>query len=406
MTRRSFVTTSMALSTAGRLKANRVIGANDRIGIGVIGCGRRNLLRGALEFAGRTNVEVRAVCDIWRQQREKAADAVTAAGGPEPKQVEFYRELLASPDIDAVLIGTPDHQHCTQLIDAVEAGKDAYVEKPLAMDMKELNRAVDAVNKSGCVVQMGTQVRSYASAKGARDFVQSGGLGKVFKIEQSRNSYRPYWHRYGERSIAESDTNWREFLMHRKYRPWDADQYAAWFGYREFSRGPHSNLMVHFIDLVHYITGAPAPARVMTMGGTYRWKDDRTAPDSVETVLEYPEQGFLVRYCTMYGIPDNNYLKFFCTRGVMDGSRWSKPFLISGEKSQEDDRILPDAFIPEGESTPHMLDWLQCLRTRKTPNAPIQAGYDHSVAVIMSDESLIRGRRMLHDPNTRKIRPG
>ena len=232
-----------------------------------------------------------------------------------------------------------------------------------------------------------------------------GGLGKIFKIEQSRNGYRPYWHRYGERTIAQSDTNWRAFLMHRKYRPWNADQYAAWFGYREFSRGPHSNLMVHFIDLVHYITGAATPKRVMTMGGTYRWKDRRTAPDSVETVLEYPD-GFLVRYCTMYGIADNNYLKFFGPRGVMDATRWGKPFLISGEKSQEEDRIAEGAAIAEVESTPHMLNWLECLRSRQAPHAPIEAGYTHSVAVIMADESLVRGRTVVYDERARKIRAG
>jgi len=409
MTRRNFVATSVALSAAGRLKADRVIGANDRIGIGVIGCGdrgRRALLREALSFADQANIEVRAVCDIWRQQREKAAAQVTEAAGNDPKQIEMYEDLLASPDIDAVLIASPDHQHCTHLIAAVEAGKDVYVEKPLAMDMKELNRAVDAVKKSDRVVQMGTQVRSFGSSKGARDFVQAGGLGDIFKLEQSRNGYRPYWHRTGERTIAESDTNWREFVMHRKQRPWNADQHVAWYGYREFSRGPHTNLMVHFVDLVHYITGASAPARVMTMGGTYRWKDARTAPDSVESVLEYPDKGFLVRYCTMFGIADNSYLKFFGTRGTMDASRWSNPFLISGERSQEEDRILPGAFIPETENTPHMLNFLECIRSRKKTNAPIEAGYAHSVAVIMADESMIRGQRMVHDAKKRRIHPG
>ena len=405
MTRRGFMAASVAASSVSAARAGRVVGANDRIGIGIIGCGRRNLLRVVLAYQDQTNVEVRAVCDIWRQQRQKAASDVRQASSTEPKQIELYEDLLRLPEIDAVVIGTPDHQHCTQLIDAIHAGKDVYVEKPLAMSMKELRRAVDTVKRSDRIVQMGTQVRSLASSKAGREFVQSGGLGKIFKIEQSRNGYRPYWHRYGERTIAESDTNWRAFLMHRRYRPWNSDQYAAWFGYREFSRGPQSNLMVHFIDLVHYITGAATPKRVMTMGGTFRWKDQRTAPDSVETVLEYPE-GFLVRYCTMYGIPDNNYLKFFGTRGVMDATRWGKPFLISGDKSREDDRIAEGATIPEVESTPHMLNWLECLRSRQEPHAPIEAGYTHSVAVIMADESLVRGRTVVYDERARKIRSG
>ena len=203
MTRRGFVTTSLALSTAKVLRPARVIGANDRIGIGIIGCGRRNLLREVLKFQRQSNVEVRAVCDIWRQQREKAASDVSDSSAPAPAQVTRYQDVLDNPDIDAVVIGTPDHQHCAQLIDAIRAGKDVYVEKPLAMSMKELRKAVDTVKKSSHVVQMGTQVRSFDSSKAGRGFIQSGGLGDIFKVEQSRNGYKPYWHRYGERTIAE-----------------------------------------------------------------------------------------------------------------------------------------------------------------------------------------------------------
>jgi len=139
--------------------------------------------------------------------------------------------------------------------------------------MKELVRAVDEVKKRARVVQCGTQVRSFANSAAARQFVSSGQLGKIFKVEQSRNSFKPYWHGFGERQVTESDVDWRAFLMHRPYRAFNADQYTAWYGYHEFSRGPHTNLMVHFIDLVHFITGAKLPRRVMTLGGTYRWKD-------------------------------------------------------------------------------------------------------------------------------------
>ncbi len=318
-----------------------------------------------------------------------------------------YQDVVAGRHIDAVVIGTPDHQHCAQLIAAARNGKDAYVEKPLAMEMKELIQAVDAVKKAGRVVQMGTQIRSLPASMAARAFVTSGGLGKILKVEQSRNALRPYWHSYAGRDVAEADVDWKAFLMHRKYRPFDPDQYAGWYGYREFSRGPHANLMVHFIDLVHHITGARLPSRVVTLGGIYRFKDRRTAPDSVETILEYPE-GFLVRYSTMFGNNANNYLKFFATRGVLDATRWKwdLPFEISGQGSGEPDAIGRDAVIPPMDSTPHMKNWLECLRTRKPPNAPIEAGYSHSVAVIMADESYVRGARMVYDPSRRAIREG
>ena len=402
MRRRAF----MGMTAAAALRPQRILGANDRIGICIIGCGDRGLLREVLQFAPETNVEIRAVCDTWRQQREKAVAAVREASGNAPEAFVRYPDLLARQEIDAVVIGTPDHQHCAQLTAAARAGKDAYIEKPLAMEMKELLEAVDEVKKRERVVQCGTQVRSFPTAAAARAFVASGGLGRILKVEQSRNSYRPYWHRYGERPVEESDVDWKGFLMHRKYRPFDADQYAGWYGYREFSRGPHANLMVHFIDLIHFVTGAKVPRRVVTLGGTYRWKDARTAPDSVETILDYAEEGFLVRYNSTFGTNAGSYLKFFGTRGVLDATRWGQPWLLTGEGSGEPDRVPPGATLPEVDSPHHMRNWLDCLRSRQPPNAPIDAGYSHSVAVIMADEALVRGTRLVYDPARRAIHAG
>ena len=161
--------------------------------------------------------------------------------------------------------------------------------------------------------------------------------------------------------------------------------------------------MVHFIDLVHHITGAQFPQRVVTLGGTYRWKDSRSAPDSVETILEYDD--FLVHYSTAFGTGHGNYLKFFGTRGTLDAGNWSgKPFQILTQGAEEP---LPEGTrIPGVESDPHMLNWLKCLRTRQQPNAPIEAGLSHSVAVILADEALVRGRRLIYDPQKRAIREG
>jgi len=400
--RRSFI---VSASTA--LAAARAAGAAERIGVGIIGCGRRGLLKEVLQFAAECNVEVVAVCDAWRPQREAAVAEVRSAGGTEPKAFVRYQDLLGMPGVDAVVIGTPDHQHSTQLAAAARAGKDAYVEKPLAMEMKELLEAVDAVKRHNRIVQCGTQIRSLPASVAARAFVTSGGLGQLLKVEQSRNGYRPYWQGYGERPVNEADVDWKGFLMNRKWRPFDSRLYAGWYGYREFSRGPHANLGVHFLDLAHFITGATAPRRVVTLGGIYRWKDRFDAPDSVETILEYPE-GFLVRYNTTFGNSANSYLKFIGTRGVLDATRWNwnQPFTISGEGSGEKDRIPAGAEIPRMDSTPHMKNWLECLRSRREPIAPIEAGYAHSVAVIMADEALIRGRRLVFDPARRAIREG
>ena len=401
MDRRQFV-----LAAGGAAASARAAGANDRIGVAVIGCGGRGLLNEVLQFGRECNVEVAGVCDTWRQQREKAAATVKQKTDKEPPQFVHYQDVLAAKSVDAVLISSPDHQHCTMLMAAIRAGKDVYVEKPLAMEMKELVDSVDAVKKSDRVVQVGTQVRSWAPSVAGRALVGSGGLGKILKVEQSRNGYRPYWHGTGARPVEERDVDWRAFLMHRKYRPWDADQYAGWYGYREFSRGPHTGFMAHFADLLHFVTGAKYPKRVVALGGIYRWKDARTAPDSIEVILEYPDEGFLARYNTTFGTDAGSYLKFIGTRGVMDATRWNYPWVLDGTGSREPDRIQTGARVPEMESTPHMKNWFECMRTRKEPAAPIEAGYGHAVACIMADEAFIRGRRMVHDPAKRIIHEG
>ncbi len=405
--RREFLGKTLAGASMAASSYQRILGANDRLSVGMIGCGGRGLLREVLQFTKETNSQVSAICDTWRQQREKAVAQVKQADGNSPEQFVRYQDLLALKSIDAVVIGTPDHQHCTMLAAAARAGKDAYCEKPLAMNLKELNEAVDAVKKNNRVVQIGTQVRSWAPSVAGRAFVQAGGLGKIFKIEQSRNGARPYWYSYGERPLSEADVDWKGFLMSQKFRPFSARQYAGWYGFREFSRGPQTNLFVHFIDLVHYVTGARFPARVTASGGKFRFKDDGyTNPDSVEIALEYPE-GFFVRYCSTFGTNANSFLKFMGTKGVMDASVWNKPWVLSGQASPEPDRLQPGAQISPAEGPHHMKNFLECARSRQTAtNAPIEAGYSHSIAVLMADEALMTGRRMVYDQAKRTIHAG
>lgn len=185
--RRQFIEQSTGVSMAAAAYG-RLPGANDRIRVANIGCGRRGLLKELIELRDDANIEIVAVCDTWRQRREKAAADVKAGAGKEAEQVVHYADILARKDIDAVVIGTPDHQHCSMLVDAIRAGKDVYVEKPLAMNMKELIRAYDTVKKSDRVVQIGTQMRSHPQAAGARDLLTSGG-----PREDSEGGAGPEW---------------------------------------------------------------------------------------------------------------------------------------------------------------------------------------------------------------------
>lgn len=391
---------------------SRILGANERMRVANVGCGRRNLLRELITVKDSANVEIVAVCDTWRQKRERAVATVKEHTDAEPFATPNYAEVLARKDIDAVVIGTPDHQHCAQLIAAVQAGKDVYVEKPLAMNMKELLRAYDAVKRSGHIVQIGTQMRSYPQSGGLKQFLASGGLGKILKVEQARNGYMPYWMGYGGAAFAnekptESDVDWKAFLAGRPSRPFDADMYQNWYGYREFSWGPHTNLMVHFIDLVHFTTGVNCPSRVTALGGTYRWKNQFTAPDSVEVALEYPE-GFLVRYCTVFGNGANSFAMWYGTRGTVDAKNLSSrvPWMASGTGSNEADKLAEERPVPQVEAVHHMKNFIDSARSRMAPIAPIEAGYAHSVAVIMAEEALTSGRRMIYDAARRAVVPG
>ncbi|MFN0166913.1 MAG: Gfo/Idh/MocA family protein [Bryobacteraceae bacterium] len=411
LSRRDFGRNAAAAMTAASY--GRILGANDRIRVGNIGCGRRGLLKEVLLVKDMVNVEVPAVCDIWKQRREKAAADVKEFTGKDAQQVVHYGDILTNKDIDAVIIGTPDHQHCTMLIEAIRAGKDVYVEKPLAMNMKELIRAYDTVKKSDRVVQIGTQMRSYPQAAPTREFLTSGKLGKILKVEQVRNGYKPYWVRYGEPGFpekpSEGDIDWKAFVMNRKPRAFDPVQVLGWYGFRDFSSGPHTNLMVHYIDLVHFVLNLKFPKRVVAIGGTYRWKEQYDVPDSVEVTYEYPE-GFLVRYCTVFGNGAGNYARWSGTLGTLDARNLSsrEEWIATGDGSQEPDKLTQEVRMAAADNgpAPHMRNFFECVRSRQETIAPIDAGYAHSVAVIMADEAMSSGRRLTYDPSRREIHPG
>jgi predicted dehydrogenase len=418
---RTAATGSAALALSPRLWAGaprplggannaRVLGANDRISIGIIGCGGRGLgahMPGVHEHAKSQNIEITAVCDPWRLRQEEASAKAKEWYGREARKFSSYRDLLALKDIDAVMIASCDHQHTTHLKAAAEAGKDAYCEKPLAMTLDSLKGACDAVKKAKVVVQIGTQLRSFPSFTGCRELYKTGILGNVGRIEQCRNGEIPYWYGY-VKDVKKEDVAWREFLMDRPDRPFDPVLYSGWYGYREFSDGPVPGLGSHFIDLVHYITGAKFPTSCVCLGGTFTWKDEHkfTCPDHVQALWIYPE-GFMVSYSTNFGNGSGNSFKIFGDQGVLDMVEWNSPVLTAeGANSKKKGPIRGKNPVKDVPMPDHFLDWLQCLRTRQQPNASIDAGYQHAVACIMAMQSYDTGKRMIYDHEKREIRLG
>jgi predicted dehydrogenase len=396
---------ALAVSAASH---GRVLGANDRLSIGIIGCGDRGRnahMTGVNKHAKEQNLEITAVCDVWTVAREKAASMAKEWYGRPAREVGSYRDIVALKDVDAVMIASCDHLHTTHLEAAAKAKKDAYCEKPLAMTLETLKSACDAVKTNGCVVQIGTQLRSSPSFAGCKALFETGAIGKISRIEQCRNGTKPYWYAY-LKDAKESDVDWREFLMDRPLRPFRADLFTGWYGYRDFSGGPIPGFASHYIDLVHYITGAKFPASAVAQGGIFTWRDEHgfTCPDHVEATWIYPE-GFLVSYSTNFGNGGGNALRISGTKGTLDMLSWDKP-VVSNEGAIEKGELGEPAPVKPIERPDHFLDWLQCIRSRKTPNASIDAGYQHGVAVILADMAYETGRRQIYDPEKREIRAG
>lgn len=408
--RRDFLKGTVAGATAMTFTARsyaRVIGANERIRLGIIGCGDRGRnahMAGIHKHDKLENVDIVAVCDPWRVAREKANDMVKEWYGHEAKQFASYRDLLACKDVDAVMIASCDHQHTTHLEAAARARKHIYVEKPMAKHMDKLVRAVDAVKEAGVVVQVGTQIRSLPTSTGCRELWQSGLLGKPSRIEQCRNGEQPYWYRY-VKEVKKEDVDWNEFLMDAPKRPFDPVLYSGWYGYRDYSDGPIPGFGAHFIDLVHYITGAEIPASCVCLGGTYTWNDEHhfTCPDHAEALWIYPE-GFMASFSCNMGNNSGSRHKYFCQKGTLTLDNWAAPSYGAEGGPKHDGSIRGVNPVQAIEGPDHFQDWLQCIRSGKPTRAPIEAGYRHAVAVIMAMDSFDSGRRTVYDRKKRAIR--
>ena len=409
--RRCFLKVASAGAALGATAASyaRVVGANERISIGMIGCGSRGFgahMKGVQKHAKAENVEFTAVVDPWRVPRERAAAAVKEWTGNDARQFVSYRDVMALKDVDAVMIASCDHQHTTHLEAAAKAGKHVYCEKPLAMDFGRLKKACDAVRDAKVVFQAGTQVRSWPTSRGCRAAFEEGKLGTISRIEQLRNSARPYWYAYLKEAKKE-DVDWQEFLMDAPAKSFRADLFTGWYGYRDYSDGPVPGLGSHFVDLIHYITGAKIPESCVAHGGTFVWKDEHefTCPDHVEAAWVYPE-GFLASYVSNFGNAGGSRILFSGTQGTLNLTPWSKPTISSAGAIKNSELPKEETPVSPVEGPDHFLDWLQCIRSGEKTNAPIEAGYAHAVAVIMAMTAFDTGKRQVYDHEKREIREG
>lgn len=378
-------------------------GANDRIRLAILGCGVRGMdLIGDVAVCKKLGVEISHVCDVWKNARDAAVGKVEKVQGTAPKAVVDYQEVLSSPDVDAVAIATPDFGHAKILKEAAEAGKDAYVEKPMAVDLKEAREAVDAVRANKRVVQAGTQWRSDGNFIGCAKVAHSGILGRVTRIAIAQNFHEPRW-RKDYSMVREEDVHWEQFQLHRPQKPFSAKRFRRWYLYRDYTNGLPGLWMSHYLNLVAWYMQDMFPETAVASANVYLWRqgdDDRETADTLSCIYEYPS-GFQLNFSMSLCNSADTHCVLYGTNGKLDV--WKRT--ISGDGGAGPDQIKEEQVIPQEPTTSHMWDFLECVRTREDPRSSVEMGYAHSVAGIMCAESIRTGQRLRYDREQREILP-
>ncbi len=383
VTRRYFLSAATAAASA------RVAGANDRVRIGVLGAGGRGayVARTAKEFG---NAEIAALADVYQPRFATAMKTLN----PSASAHRDYRAVLDMKDVDAVVIGSPDHWHVPMTIAAVRAGKDVYVEKPLTHSVAEGRTVIDAVNASSQVVQVGYQQRSYPHFQQARELIQSGGIGSVTQV-------LCWWNQNyaGARQpqIDAARLDWEQFLGSACPRPFDAWRYSNWRWFWDYGGGTLTDLYSHWIDAIHWIMGASVPLEVRGQGSKFQveWYE---APDTVSVESIYPKK-FQVSYTsTMVTHMEDGGIIF---RGTKGSVRLVRPFFEVYAEDAEYDRkthLPPPSQRVDAQrdgTIDHVLNWLDCIKTRKQPNAPVASSVDAANAAHWGNEAIRSARAIV-----------
>ncbi len=424
--------TSGTFSSA--LAQTRVPGANDRIRVGIIGFSDRlksSLLPAFMAFAEEANCDIVGVSDIWSVRRDEAKAHLKSRY---KLDVETYRnneELYEKAKPDAVIISTADFQHALHAIEAIEAGCDVYCEKPFAETMEDARAALKAVKSSDRILQIGSQRRSGGTYMAAHEFLKSGKFGPIVAAEMTWNVNQPgRWRRPDlVASIREQDVDWKRFLANRPDDQWDPRKYLEYRLFWPYSSGIPGQWMCHQIDTVHWFTGLPHPRSVAANGGIYQWKDGRTNFDTLTAVFDYgplndPSTGFQVVFSSRFSNSAGGTKEIYYSNGGelnLDSNKVSsKGGMTKGEAGAMgmEPNLLAD-FKLEGTAATtaantgsdpltnaHMKNWLDCLRSRKQPNAPVEAGYQHSIATIMANAAARTGERVTFDEKTQEVMAG
>jgi predicted dehydrogenase len=436
--RRDFIKTTavgvggIALSSLPAASYARILGANDRVRIGVVGFSDRfkSSLLPAIAAVGKDlNFEIVAVSDIWSRRRDEGLAQIEKVTGAKVRAFRNNEEMYDARATDAVVISTADFQHAYHGVEAIRAGQDAYIEKPLAHTMADAVAIRDTVQKSSRIVQIGTQRRSTPNYQMANEYLRSGKFGDIVMAEMTWNVNQPgRWRRPQlVASIKEQDTDWKRYLANLPFEPWDPRKYLEYRLFWPYSSGIPDQWMVHQIDTVHWFTDLPRPRSVVANGGVYLWKDGRKNWDTATIVFDYgplddPSKGFQVVYSSrMTNSAGEVKELYYSNAGMLNldsneitptGGLSERAATEMGMKANQ----LPAMKLAEAvrtetaantgsdpATTAHVRNWMDCVRTRKKPNADIEAGYSHSVALCMTIAAMHTGRKATFDEGKRDV---
>ena len=435
-TRREFIQkTALGAAglTLGARSYSRVMGANDRIRVGIVGYSDRfkaSLSPAFLSLAKELNFEFTAISDLWNKRREEA-DAFYKAMGIKLRIARNNEELYSGNDTDAVIISTADFQHALHCAEAVEAGRDAYVEKPFAETMADARVALKAVQKTGKIVQIGSQRRSAANYIAANEYINSGKFGKIVMVEMTWNVNQPgRWRRPNVVPLLkEADTDWKRYQMNRPEAAFDPRKYLEFRLFWPYSSGIPGQWMAHQIDTVHWFTKLAHPRSVAANGGIYLWKDGRTNFDTMTAVFDYgdpadPDSGFQVVYSSRFTNSAGGTKELYYSNGGMMNLDTNKITPDGGLRAREANAMnlkenllepfeLPSLTIETAANTgsdpmtiAHVRNWMECVRSREKPNADVVAGYNHSIANILCTACLRTGEKATFDEKTQEVMAG
>jgi len=386
--------TAAGLVAAGYTGTARGYAANETLNIGAIGTGGR--CRQLMNAANRVDgVRITAVCDIWDRHLEEGMKLAT----PGAKSYRDFHALLADKDIDAVIIGSPDHWHVPMTIAACQAGKDVYVEKPATHDLSEGEALIAAQNSHQRIVQVGTQQRSMPQFIKAKELLDAGALGEIFKVHMSWNRNQARWDR-GRGDIKPESVDWKKFLGSAPDQPFDPYRFRNWRWFWDFGGGIFTDLMVHYVDVAYWFLGLDHPDTAASIGNHFRAQDLWETPDTVQTLLSFPRQNAQAYFeGTFVNARNRAMIEFMGSEGTLYLDRGRYEIHPDAGKALKASEYVPGTgergadFDPsvDGELL-HVANWIQCVRNRKQPNCPAEAGVAAAAAAHMANKALRSGQ--------------